>query len=103
MAHGLSRRAGAHRAGGSADANPYIALAAALGAGLLGIEGKLQPTPIVKGNAYAQNFPDSLRFPGTLWDAAQRLKASSAARALLLAARVEIAKLMRGSSSIHLA
>jgi glutamine synthetase len=74
---------------GSADANPYIALAAALGAGLLGIEGRLQPTPRVEGNAYAQTFPESLRFPSTLWDAAQRLKASTAARALFGDAFVE--------------
>ena len=38
---------------GSADANPYIALAAALGAGLHGIEHKLKLQPIVTGNAYA--------------------------------------------------
>jgi len=67
---------------GSADANPYIALAGALGAGLLGIEQKLQPTPMVEGNAYAQTFPDELRFPSTLWDAAQRFKSSKAARSL---------------------
>lgn len=67
---------------GSADANPYLALAGALGAGLLGIEQKLQPSPMVEGNAYGQTFPDALRFPSTLWDAAQRLKASEAARSL---------------------
>ncbi|MBW8831762.1 MAG: glutamine synthetase [Burkholderiales bacterium] len=67
---------------GSADANPYIALAAALGAGLLGIEQTLEPTPIVEGNAYTQTFSDELHFPGTLWESAQRLKASKAARQL---------------------
>lgn len=67
---------------GSADANPYIALAAALGSGLLGIEQALEPTPIVEGNAYTQTFSDELRFPGTLWESAQRLKASKAARQL---------------------
>ncbi len=67
---------------GSADANPYVALAAALGAGLLGIEQKLEPTPIVEGNAYTQKFADAMRFPGTLWEAAQRLKASEAARSV---------------------
>ncbi|MFT4101790.1 MAG: glutamine synthetase [Burkholderiaceae bacterium] len=67
---------------GSADANPYIALAGALGAGLLGIEQKLQPTPIVQGSAYEQTFPGEMRFPATLWDAAQRFKASQAARSL---------------------
>lgn len=65
---------------GSADANPYIALSAALAAGLHGIEQQWQPEPMVVGNAYAQNFPESLHFPQTLWDAAQRLKTSAAAR-----------------------
>ena len=66
---------------GSADANPYIALAAALGSGLLGIEQKLEPV-ITVGNAYTQKFPAEMRFPHTLWDAAQRLRDSSAAREL---------------------
>ncbi|MED5618875.1 glutamine synthetase family protein [Ideonella sp. BN130291] len=65
---------------GSADANPYLAVAAALAAGLLGIEQKLDPLPIVEGNAYTQKFDEALRFPATLWDAAQRLKGSEAAR-----------------------
>ena len=60
---------------GSADANPYIALAAALGAGLHGIEHKLKLQPIVTGNAYTQQFPDHLKLPSSLWDAAQRLRA----------------------------
>jgi glutamine synthetase len=67
---------------GSADANPYLAVAAALAAGLLGIEQKLDPQPIVEGNAYTQAFDDALRFPATLWEAAQRFKASEAARSV---------------------
>jgi glutamine synthetase len=67
---------------GSADANPYIALAAALGAGLCGIQQGLEPSPIVEGNAYTQTCHEGLRFPSTLWEAAQRLKASRAARKL---------------------
>ncbi|EEF24061.1 glutamine synthetase bacteria, putative [Ricinus communis] len=67
---------------GSADANPYIALAAALGSGLLGIEQALEPTPVVEGNAYTQCFPHELHLPKTLWDASQRLKQSQAARTL---------------------
>lgn len=66
---------------GSADANPYIALAAALGSGLLGIEQKLEPT-FTFGNAYTQEFPESIKFPQTLWEAAQRLRRSDAARDL---------------------
>lgn len=66
---------------GSADSNPYLSLAAALGSGLLGIERKLQPT-FSSGNAYTQEFPDEIKFPSTLWDAAQRLRKSEAARTL---------------------
>lgn len=67
---------------GSADANPYLALAAALASGLLGIEKQLQPSPPVQGNAYEQTFPSQLKLPDTLWDAAQRFKASEAAHTL---------------------
>jgi glutamine synthetase len=74
---------------GSADANPYLALSAALGAGLLGIEQRLEPTPMVEGNAYTRTFPEPLRFPSTLWEAAQRLKGSAAARQLFDDAFVE--------------
>jgi glutamine synthetase len=66
----------------AADANPYIVLAAALASGLYGIEHKLPLAPPVVGNAYAKTFPKKLDLPRTLWDAAQRLKASARARAL---------------------
>lgn len=68
---------------GSADANPYLALAAALGAGLYGIEHQLQPEPQIKGNAYDQKHASHLALPKTLWEAAQKFKKSDAARALL--------------------
>ncbi|MBI2382019.1 MAG: glutamine synthetase [Gammaproteobacteria bacterium] len=74
---------------GSADANPYIALAAALGAGLYGIEQGWEPTPVTLGNAYEQTFPPEQSFPHTLMDAASRLRASEAARALFGADFVE--------------
>ncbi|WP_179402264.1 glutamine synthetase family protein [Burkholderia guangdongensis] len=74
---------------GSADANPYIALSAALGAGLYGIETGLEPAPMVEGNAYAQQFEPALKLPNTLWDAAQRLRESSTARTLFGDAFVE--------------
>lgn len=67
---------------GSADANPYLALAAALGAGLYGIEQQWEPEPQIKGNAYEQKHPESLALPRTLWEAAQSFKASEAARSL---------------------
>lgn len=64
----------------AADANPYIALSAALVAGMWGIENRIEPTTPITGNAYEAKFPTELHFPRTLWDAAQRLKASSVAR-----------------------
>lgn len=67
---------------GSADANPYLALAAALGAGLEGIAQEWEPEAMVEGNAYTQRFPAHLALPHTLWDAAQRLKASASAEKL---------------------
>lgn len=66
----------------AADANPHLALAAMVGAGMWGIENKIEPeTPIV-GNAYEKKFPKRLALPETLWDAAQRFKSSKAARDL---------------------
>jgi glutamine synthetase len=64
----------------AADANPYIILAAAVASGLWGIENKCEPEPIVEGNAYDRKFPERLALPRTLWESAQRLKASSMAR-----------------------
>jgi glutamine synthetase len=66
----------------AADANPYLALAVALGSGLWGIEHQLEPSKPVVGNAYEQKPQAEHALPGTLWEAAQRLRASKAARAL---------------------
>jgi glutamine synthetase len=65
----------------AADANPYVVLAAALASGLEGIEQKLEPEAPVEGNAYDKKHPKRLQLPATLWEAAQRLKASKVARA----------------------
>ena len=65
-----------------ADANPYLALAAALASGLWGIEEKLEPNQPIQGNAYSQQQPPELELPHTLWSAAQNLKASKRARDL---------------------
>ncbi len=72
----------------AADANPYIAQAAALGAGLWGIENKIEPTAPVAGNAYAVDHAAHLDLPRTLFDAAQRLRQSKAAIDLFGAAFV---------------
>ncbi|WP_299002915.1 glutamine synthetase [uncultured Shewanella sp.] len=64
----------------AADANPYLALAAALASGLFGIQEKLEPYPQVKGNAYEQPQPNELSLPTSLWNAAQKLRQSTAAK-----------------------
>jgi glutamine synthetase len=67
---------------GAADANPYLALAAALGSGLVGIEQQWEPENEISGNAYEYEHPAHLALPKTLWDAAQAFKHSDAARSL---------------------
>ncbi len=66
----------------AADANPYIVLAAALGAGLWGIEHGREPEAEVIGNAYTQTFPPHLQLPASLGHAAHLLKNSDTARSL---------------------
>lgn len=66
----------------SADSNPYIALASALGSGLWGIENEIEPEHEVIGNAYDKEFPAHLQLPKTLMEAADRLKKSKVAREL---------------------
>jgi len=66
----------------AADINPYIALAAAIGSGLWGIENKIDPGPPLAGNAYAIEMSRESSLPRTLIEAADRLKASKAARTL---------------------
>jgi len=73
----------------AADIHPHIALAAALGSGLWGIEHQIEPTAPVTGNAYTQKFPDALSLPATLYDAAAQLDGSKAARELFGAPFVE--------------
>jgi len=64
----------------AADANPYLALAAALASGIEGIRQELEPTSFVQGSAYEQTFPHHLALPRTLFDAAQRLRKSTMAQ-----------------------
>jgi len=73
----------------AADINPYIALACALGSGLWGIENKIEPDAAIDGNAYERKFPKNRALPRTLFEAAERLEASKAARALFGDAFVE--------------
>jgi len=63
-----------------ADANPYLAFAALLAAGLRGIEQRLELGPPFEGNAYESDLE---RFPGSLREAIARLEKSTVARELL--------------------
>ncbi|MCU7650286.1 glutamine synthetase family protein [Pseudomonas piscis] len=62
-----------------ADANPYLAIAASLAAGLHGIENELAPTAAIQGEF---EVPDNLSLPCTLHAALERLKRSQLAREL---------------------
>ncbi len=62
-----------------ADANPYLALAASLAAGLHGIERQIAPTPAIQGEF---EVPEHLSLPCTLHAALERLKRSNLAREL---------------------
>jgi glutamine synthetase len=73
----------------AADINPYLALAAAIGSGIWGMEKAVEPDPPIAGNAYAHEPAPERRLPSTLWEAAQRLRASEAARDLFGAEFVE--------------
>ncbi|QNM95890.1 glutamine synthetase family protein [Chitinimonas koreensis] len=70
------------------DANPYLALAASLAAGLHGIEQQLSPTEEASGTVFEQEGtgPD---LPGTLESALVAMQRSEVARALLGEAFVE--------------
>jgi glutamine synthetase len=64
-----------------ADANPYLAYAATIAAGLHGIEQRLEPPPLYVGNAYEDaKLP---RVPATLREAVGELERSRVAREFL--------------------
>ena len=73
----------------AADINPYIALACAIGSGLWGIENRIDPGAPIKGNAYEIKTSSHRPLPRTLYEAAERLEASGAARELFGDAFVE--------------
>lgn len=53
-----------------ADANPYVALAATLACGYLGIKNRIEPTPECKGDAYLGDF----QLPRSLGEALEKLR-----------------------------
>jgi glutamine synthetase len=63
-----------------ADANPYLALAASLAAGLYGLEQQLQPSAPIQGEF---EVADELSLPSTMHAAIERLKRSGLALELL--------------------
>jgi glutamine synthetase len=76
VGHGQSLRIECRIPG--ADANPYLAFAAALASGLDGIERKLEPPPCFEGDLYAaRELP---RVPASLRDALAGFEKSSFAR-----------------------
>jgi glutamine synthetase len=78
VGHGQSRRIECRIPG--ADANPYLAFAALLAAGLDGIEQGTDPGPELKGNAYeaaeAEPFPSALREAKQLWEESEFVKST---------------------------
>jgi glutamine synthetase len=76
VGHGPALRAETRIPG--ADANPYLAFAALLAAGLHGIEHELELSPAFEGNAYES---DVARFPSTLREAVAALDEGRVARA----------------------
>ena len=68
-----------HRQAG-ADANPYLALAAVLAAGLDGLERGCEPPPPVDGDVYALSGGAARALPATLAEATDLLERSALAR-----------------------
>ena len=64
-----------------ADVNPYMAIAAALAAGLYGIENKLELEEPYVGNAY--EAPDAVRLSANLQEATEKMNDSKLARELM--------------------
>ena len=75
VGHGAARRAETRIPGG--DANPYLAFAAVIAAGLHGIEHELPLPPGLEGNAYES---DADRFPSTMREAVAALEGGTMAR-----------------------
>ena len=65
-----------------ADANPYLALAAMLGAGLLGLKEKILPSASTDNNAYFLNLQENMQTPKNLKEASSLFKNSQPAQEL---------------------
>jgi glutamine synthetase len=62
-----------------ADANPYVALAATLACGYLGLKNRIEPSPECKGDAYLGDYA----LPRSLSEAVQLLRAEKDLRDVL--------------------
>ena len=67
---------------GAADANPYFALAAALGSGMLGVQEKWPLIAETKGNAYDKEYNECAMLPKSLKEATQLFSNSTWAKKL---------------------
>ena len=65
-----------------ADANPYLALACLVGAGLHGIEHEIEPSEPTVGNSFEQPVPKANRFPESFSVGIERFRNSREAREL---------------------
>jgi glutamine synthetase len=61
-----------------ADANPYLAYAAVLAAGIRGVEHRIEPRPEFRGNGYAATGCD--RVPRAMYEAIEAFQRSDLAR-----------------------
>ena len=79
LGHGASTRIECRIPG--ADVNPYLAYAALIAGALHGIEEKLEPPPVYRGDAYKDPAVPSV--PRTLGEAIERLQGSHVLRAAM--------------------
>ena len=79
LGHGASTRIECRIPG--ADVNPYLAYAALIAGALHGIEEKLEPPPVYRGDAYKDPAVPSV--PRTLGEAIERLEGSRVLRAAM--------------------
>ena len=76
-----------------ADANPYLAIAATLACGYIGMTEKIKPRPPVEGSAYRLAHT----LPRTLYDALQRFTGSRAIRPVLGESFIDAVALVRST------
>ncbi len=76
-----------------ADANPYLAIAATLACGYIGMTEKIKPRPPVEGSAYRLAHT----LPRTLYDALQRFTSSRAIKPVLGEGFIDAVALVRST------